>query len=146
MTHGFGAAWTPDLPDNALADSDTLAQVAATEYDPAQDDHFEGIDLCGAKFGVAIAHHGVPSDVSRPALLVCGEDDGHYPETPHVALVSWRDQPTDGLPAEPACQDCADTGVLSEARGGGPCNCAAGGPFRDAQAARAAAREAVDAS
>jgi hypothetical protein len=140
MIQGFGAAWTPDLPDNALADSDTLAQVAATEYDPAQDDHFEGIDLCGAKFGVWLRNERTYVD------LVCGEDDGHYPETQHAALISWRDKPTDGLPAEPACQDCADTGVLSEAAGGGPCSCAAGGPFRDAQAARAAAREAVDAS
>jgi hypothetical protein len=135
MITGFGASWTPDMPDSGLADSDALAEVAATEYDPAQDDHFDGIELCGAKFGTWF------KDTRQYIDLVCGDDDGHYPETPHTAIVSWRDSPTDGLPAEPSCPDCADTGVHD----GNPCSCNAGQPFRDALTVRAAAQNAVEA-
>lgn len=126
MSMYTGGAWTPDAPDIGLADDPGALIAANATFNPEELDRFEGIATCSAVLEV-VTEEGLPYD------LICGEDVGHYPASPHRAEVTWGDP---NLPAEPSCSSCADVGVTTD----GPCDCAAGRPFREA-ANRARAAE-----
>lgn len=136
-----GAAWTPDVPDNALA-ADPAAVIAAHRAEMERLDHFEPTQLCGA---VASAIINTPGGNNMLAMLACTEEPGHYPETGHSVVLVWFDSTEDAVeatqPAAPGCETCADVGIVQ----GEPCSaegCQAAQVYRDAQKASRAARSA----
>lgn len=122
------AAWTPDAPDSATADSPS-ALIAAGQpgFDPETLDHFEQIPGCPAVFVAVRAPDPADPDVWQRIELRCAEDDGHFPDTPHRAEWTWGAAMS--LPTEPECPRCADVGVNSD---GDPCTCPAGDVFAEA--------------
>lgn len=130
MSMYSGGAWTPDAPDIGLADDPAALIAANATFNPEELDRFEGIDTCGAPYADVVI-------TGLDGQLRCDGDDGHYPDTPHTFTVTWYDSGDEPpMPPEPSCSSCADVGVTTD----GPCDCAAGRPFREA-ANRARAAE-----
>lgn len=130
----MSAAWTPDLPDAGTVASPS--EAIAEGFQPESLDHFENVEsaTCDAWFSA------IQRVTVRPGQqewyrqdLRCGEDAGHFPASPHRSEVIWG--AAESIPQEPACADCADVGVQP---GGVACHCAAGQPFREAEARKLA--------
>jgi hypothetical protein len=119
------AAWTPAAPDAGTAESPSaLIAAADPPFNPEALDHFDGIEVCGARIAFVIAPNTAHGDIWQRIELQCVENDGHYPGTPHTSEYSWGDSNT--LPAEPNCPQCADVGIGSD---GEPCTCPVGDKF-----------------
>lgn len=126
-----GAAWTPEVPDDGLAEDPAAAIAAAAER--GEFDSFEPVEVCE---GVLFVAGGEPRR--------CEDDDPHhYPATPHQVTITWYEDEDDALPPEPKCKACADVGIV----GSDPCTaegCHAGQVYADAVKASQAQPLAAD--
>ncbi len=112
---GIPDGW-PDTDPASIIAATQPATTAPDGFDPTDLDHFDDAPICGARLGLT-------TDDDGHMTAVCGEDEGHYPDSPHQAGLSWVEPGDIPLPPEPSCPRCADTGTDSS---GDRCTCPAG--------------------